>query len=186
MLKKTQNILTISRCMSNKIIDTNHRKIICSNNRKRLSHFVNWKRNTKMFNIKDIHISRHHSFFENEFWTKFKRLLVISISIRIKTFRIIALNKITHSINKILSAINSEIIISRTLNAAKINYLRNAAIINKIVSSTINKTITSRVINNEKFLETIIFIFISTENSENSWNIAKFLQTSIFFIRKFL
>ncbi len=164
--------------MNNEIIDTNHRKIICLNNRKRHFHLVNWRRNTKMFNIKNIHISRHHSSFENEFWTKFKRLFVTSISIRIKTFRIIAFNKITHSINRILFAINSEIIISRTLNAAKMSYSRDAAIINKIASLIINKIIISRVIINEEFFETIIFIFISIE--------AKFLQSSISLIRKSL
>ncbi len=195
MSKKAQNILTISRCINNEIIDTNHRKIICSSSEK--DTFISWteERNTKLFNIKDIHISRHHSSFENDLWTKFKRLFVTSILIRIKTFKIITfsrtsqwINKISYTIHRILCAINSEIIISRTLNAAKINYSRdeNAAIINKIVSSTINKTIISRVINNEKFLEIIIFIFISIKNSANFWNIAKFLQQSIILIRKFL
>ncbi len=148
---------------------------------------MNWRRNTKLFEFRNIRFTRHYSFFENEFWTKFKRLFVTSISIRIKTFRIIAFNWITHSINRIsytvhriLFAINSEIVISRTLSAAKISYSRDedAAIINKIASSIINKTIISRVINSEKFSETIIFIFISIE--------AKFLQSSISSIRKSL
>ncbi len=102
------------------------------------------------------------------------------ISIRIKTINKItsAINRISHAINRISHAVNSEIIISRTLSTAKTRYSRNAAITHKITSSTINKTIISWIINSTQFSETIIFIFVSIE--------AKFLQSSIFSIRKSL
>jgi hypothetical protein len=84
-----------------------------------------------------------------------------------------AINKISHAINRIFHAVNSEIIISRTFSARKIRYSRNALITHKIIP---------RVINSEKFSETIIFIFTSIRNSENLRNIAKFLQWFVLFI----
>ncbi len=146
---------------------------------------MNWRRNTKLFEFRNIRFTRHYSSFENEFWTKFKRLFVTSISVRIKTFRIThSINRISYAIHRILFAINSGIIISRTLSAAKISYSRDAAIINKIASSIINKTITPRVIISEEFLETIIFIFITI--IRNFRNTAKSLYSSISLIEKFL
>jgi hypothetical protein len=86
--------------MSNEIIETNYCKITCSNNRKRHFYVVNWRRDTKFSEIRNIHLTRNYSSLENEFWTKFKRLLLINISIRFKTFRIIAINRISHAINR--------------------------------------------------------------------------------------
>jgi hypothetical protein len=175
MSKKAQNILTISRFISNEIDETNHRKITCSSSRKRHFYLVNWRRNTKLSKFRDIRLLRHYSSVENKFWTKFKRLLLTSISIRIKTFRIIAFNRITHSVNRIsyaihriLFAINSGIIISRTLSAKQTCYSRNAAIIHKIISTLINETSISWIINSKEFSQTIIFIIISIKSSRNS------------------
>jgi hypothetical protein len=167
--------------MNNEITQANHCKITCSDSRKRHFYLVNWRRDTKFSEIKNIQFTRHYSSLENEFWTKFKRLLMTSISIRIKTFRIIAFNKVTHSINKvsyaihrILFAINSEIITSRTFDATR--YSRNAAITHKIISSIVNQTFISWIMNSEKFSETILFIFISIRSSRNLRNIRKPLQ----------
>ncbi len=154
--------------MSDEITDTNHCKISCTDSEKRHPHTLNWRRNTQLYEFRDIRISRHQSPFRNEFWSRFKDLFMtnIIISIRIKTFRTQKIHRTkiirTTEINETSNIIHSGIITSRTLSTAKTRYSRNAAITHKTTSSTINKATTSWIINSTQFPETIIFIFTST------------------------
>ncbi len=150
-----------------------HHEDIREYDEERDTNIMNWKRNYDQHWI--IRFWRHSSSSRDEFWTKFSWLFVTSV---IKIW-------ITKSI---ISTITSKIIwISRFITSRSISR-------RKSISSSISETIISWIINNKKFSQTIILIFISIRNSENTSiiifrnfsNVTKSLQRFIISIEKFL